>query len=317
MTTGTSGEIRFDDGAAYERYMGIWSQAAGERFLVWLAAAPGGSWLDVGCGNGAFTELVIRRLAPRAIAGIDPSAAQIAYARSRPALREAELRQGDALALPYAAGAFDAAVMPLVIFFVPDPARGVAEMARVVRPGGSVSAYAWDMPGGGFPYEPLFAEMRALGLAVPAPPSPDASRVDVLHQLWTDAGLTDVNTTAITVARTFPDGDDYWATVTGSASVGTQLAALSRAEAARLRERLWARLPPDGAGRITCGAVPTPCAAACRRRPADAPVPESRAPSPQSPVPGSYCQLPYIGLGTTKKRVPKAAKPASPASFTF
>jgi len=139
-----------------------------------------------------------------------------------------------------------------VIFFVPDPARGVAEMARVVRPGGSVSAYAWDMPGGGFPYEPLFEEMRALGLAVPAPPSPDASRLDVLHQRWTAAGLTDLDTTAITVARMFPDADDYWATVTGSASVGTQLAALPFEDGARLRERLWARLQPDAAGRITC-----------------------------------------------------------------
>jgi ubiquinone/menaquinone biosynthesis C-methylase UbiE len=248
----TTSEIHFNDGAAYERYMGGWSQSAGERFLDWLAAAPGWSWLDVGCGNGAFTELLSARLAPRAVAGVDPSEAQITYARSRPALHEAELRQGDAMALPYAAGTFDAAVMPLVIFFVPDPARGVAEMARVVRPGGSVSAYAWDMPGGGFPYEPLFVEMRALGMTVPAPPSPEASRLDVLHQLWTAAGLTHVHTTAITVARTFPDRDDYWATVTGSASVGTQLAALTLDDVAALRERLWARLPADAAGRITC-----------------------------------------------------------------
>jgi len=123
----TTSEIRFNDGAAYERYMGRWSQAAGERFLDWLAAEPGWSWLDVGCGNGAFTELVTGRLAPHAIAGIDPSEAQITYARSRPALHEAELRQGDAMALPWPAAAFDVAVMPLVIFFVPDPARGVGE----------------------------------------------------------------------------------------------------------------------------------------------------------------------------------------------
>ncbi len=56
------------------------------------------------------------------------------------------------MALPFADGAFDAAVMALVIFFVPEPARGVAEMARVVASGGIVCAYAWDMPGGGFPY---------------------------------------------------------------------------------------------------------------------------------------------------------------------
>lgn len=250
--TVTTSEFRFNDGAAYERYMGVWSQAAGEQFLDWLAAEPGGSWLDVGCGNGAFTELVTQRAAPRATAGVDPSAAQIAYARSRPSLRAAELRQGDAMALPYAAATFDAAVMPLVIFFVSDPTRGVAEMTRVVRPGGSVSAYAWDMAGGGFPYEPLFAEMRALDMTVPMPPSPEASRLDVLRQLWSGAGLTDVDTTVITVSRTFADRDDYWATVNGSASVGTQLVALPAADAAQLRERLWARLQPDTAGRITC-----------------------------------------------------------------
>ncbi len=251
MTVATN-EIQFDDGAAYERYMGVWSQSAGERFLDWLAANPGWSWLDVGCGNGAFTELLTRRLAPRAIAGIDPSAAQIAYARSRPALRDAELRQGDAMALPYPARTFDAAVMPLVIFFVTDPARGVAEMARVVRPGGSVSAYAWDMPGGGFPYEPLFDDMRALGMPVPAPPSPEASRLDLMHALWTGAGLTHVDSTAITVARTFADRNEYWATVTGSASAGTHLAALTSDDVAALRARLWARLQPDAAGRIMC-----------------------------------------------------------------
>ena len=92
------------------------------------------------------------------------------------------------MALPFPADAFDAAVMPLVIFFVPDPATGVAEMARVVCPGGTVAAYAWDMLGGGFPYEALRAEMRELGVAALLPPSPGASRMDALRDLWTGAG---------------------------------------------------------------------------------------------------------------------------------
>lgn len=162
-----STEIRFDDLAAYERYMGKWSQLAGESFLDWLALKSGLRWLDVGCGNGAFTELLIERCEPVLVQGVDPSEAQLAYARTRPASRVAQFRQGDAMELPFPDDTFDAAVMPLVIFFVPDPPKGVAEMARVVAPGGTVAAYAWDMPGGGFPYEALQVEMRELGVEVP------------------------------------------------------------------------------------------------------------------------------------------------------
>ena len=156
-------QIRFDDGAAYERYMGEWSRLAGETFLDWLAPKAGLRWLDVGCGNGAFTEMLVERCAPASVQGIDPSEGQLAYARARPAARLAQFRQGDAMALPFPDDTFDAAVMPLVIFFVPEPARGVAEMARVVCPGGAVTAYAWDMEGGGFPYQALHDEMRGLG----------------------------------------------------------------------------------------------------------------------------------------------------------
>ena len=247
-------QIRFADGAAYERYMGRWSQLAGDTFLDWLAPQSGWRWLDVGCGNGAFTEMLVERCAPLSVEGIDPSEEQLAFARTRPAARVAQFRQGDALALPFPDDAFDAAVMPLVIFFVPDPAKGVAEMARVVSPGGIVTAYAWDMVGGGFPYEALHEEMRGLGVAVPVPPSPDASRKDAMRDLWTGAGLARVETREINVQRTFADFDDYWKTILGGPSVGPQLAAMSSHDLARLRARMRALLRPDAAGRITYSA---------------------------------------------------------------
>ena len=246
--------IRFDDGAAYERYMGKWSQLAGDVFLGWLAPQSAWRWLDVGCGNGAFTDMLVERCAPASVQGIDPSEEQLAFARTRPASRIAQFRQGDAMALPFPDDTFDAAVMPLVIFFVPDPAQGVAEMARVVCPGGTVAAYAWDMLGGGFPYEALHAEMRGLGVAVPTPPSPGASRMDALCDLWTGAGLQAIETQQITVQRTFADFDDYWATILGGPSVAPKLAAMAPGELVLLKARMHALLPADSAGRITYAA---------------------------------------------------------------
>src|SRR5262245_30348989 len=95
----TTDKIQFNDGAAYERYMGVWSRLVGEAFLDWLAPAPGGKWLDVGCGNGAFTQMILQRCAPSGVDGIDPSEAQLAFAGSQPALAKARFQKGDAMAL--------------------------------------------------------------------------------------------------------------------------------------------------------------------------------------------------------------------------
>ena len=243
-------QIRFDDAAAYERYMGRWSQLAGERFLSWLEPEAALRWLDVGCGNGAFTEMIVERCSPLSVHGIDPSEAQLAYARTRFTSPLAQFRHADAMALPFDDDTFDAAVMPLVIFFGPDPAAGVAEMVRVVKPGGMVTAYAWDIDGG-FPYRALQEEARALGATVPMPPHPEASRIDVMQDLWSGAGLEMVVTRVITVRRTFADFEDYWTTVVGGPSVRTTLASMTAAGIADLNARLRARLPADPAGRIT------------------------------------------------------------------
>ena len=247
----TDETIRFSDGAAYERYLGKWSQLAGEQFLDWLAPSTGLAWLDVGAGNGAFTELLVARSAPSSVVGIDPSEEQLEYARTRFAPDVARFVQGDAQALPFRDDTFDAAVMPLVIFFVPDPKQGVAEMARVVRSGGIVTAYAWDMVGGGFPYAALQAELRAMNVVVPAPPSAAVSRLDALESLWADVGLERVETTVITVQRTFADFDDYFAAVLGGPSVTQKLATMNAPDITFLQGRLRERLPADAQGRIT------------------------------------------------------------------
>ena len=247
-------QIRFEDGAAYERMMGAWSRTAGGIFLDWLAPSPGLRWVDIGCGSGAFSQLLVERCMPTEVQGVDPSEGQLAFARTRPAARLAQFRQGDAMSLPFPNGSFDAAVMALVIFFVPAPIKGVAEMVRVVAPGGMVATYAWDIEGGGRPTEPIDAEMRGMGLTLPMPPSFRASRMEALRELWTGAGLAAIETQEITVQRSFADFDDFWTTTLTSASVAPVIAAMAAGDVARLKERVRERLPADLAGRITYGA---------------------------------------------------------------
>jgi ubiquinone/menaquinone biosynthesis C-methylase UbiE len=243
---------RFNDGGAYERGMGRWSRLVGEVFLDWLAPPSGARWIDVGCGSGAFTELVYERCAPAEVHGIDPSDAQLAFARTRPGASGAVFQQGDAMSLPFPNNRFDAAVMALVIFFVPDPDKGVAEMARVVGPGGLVAAYAWDVAGGGFPFNHIRAELSAMGQQTMDPPSAEASRTDVMHALWTASGLEAIETRSISVRRTYADFDEFWTTSTGLGVVRLAMDTLPPAEIEAFKARVRARLPAaDASGRIT------------------------------------------------------------------
>lgn len=247
-------QIRFTDGAAYEGAMGAWSRLAGQVFLDWVAPPAGLRWLDVGCGNGAFTELLVQRTAPAEVHGVDPSEGQLAFARTRPGATGATFRQGDAMALPFEADRFDAAAMALVIFFVPDPARGVAEMARVVRPGGMVAAYAWDILGGGFPHRYLGGVLREEGLAPPLPPSVEAARLENLRALWKGAGLEAISTREITVERRFASFEEFWSLTTTATSLRDHFDALGPAREEVVKARVRERLPADADGRVACTA---------------------------------------------------------------
>jgi len=247
-------QIRFEDGAGYERMMGTWSRLAGDIFLDWLVPRPGLRWIDIGCGNGAFTERIVERSAPAEVQGIDPSEAQLAFARTRPAARLAEFQKGDAMALPFPAARFDAATMALVLFFVPDPVKGLAEMARVLAPGGIAAAYAWDILDGGFPLEPIQAGMREMGLKPVLPPSVAASRIEAMRELWRGAGLEAVETREIAVTRTFADFEDFWSTALLGSSIRAMVETRTPDEVAELKRRVNARMPADGAGRITLSA---------------------------------------------------------------
>lgn len=218
--------MQFQDGERYETMMGVWSALVGETFVDWLDVPPHLEWADIGCGNGASTELIVSRARPAKIEAIDPSEQQLLFARQRHRSGVANFTLGSALDLPYPDDAFDVAIMALVIFFVPDPARGVAELRRIVRPGGTVAAYAWDIEGGGFPYEHVHAAMRRAGVEPILPPRSEAARLDELGRLWTGAGLVDVELREIACSRTFPTFEDYWTTATSAPGIGPILAKL-------------------------------------------------------------------------------------------
>lgn len=227
--------IRFDDGAAYENMMGRWSVLVGAPFLDWIGVPSGSRWLDIGCGNGAFTELLVARCKPADVQAFDPSPGQLAYARQRlPAGAPVTWTVADAMRLPVADAAADAAVMALVLFFVPEPAAGVAEMCRAVRAGGVVAAYHWDILGGGFPLADIGAEMRKLDIPPRMPPSVAASTLDASAALWQEAGLREVRTRQFTVQRRFDSFDDYW----NSAATSNTLRPMFEAMGAERREVL-------------------------------------------------------------------------------
>jgi SAM-dependent methyltransferase len=246
--------IVFNDGQAYERAMGIWSQLVGQQFLDWLDPPPGRRWLDVGCGNGAFTELLARRCKAAEILGVDPSEAQLDFARSREHAGNATFLRADAMALPFNDGRFDVSVMALVLFFVSDPVKSVFEMRRVTRPGGTVAAYVWDVLNDASPMAPIEAGMKARGVSIARPPRVDVSGTGALRQLWTGGGLEAIETRSITVKRTFVDFESYWLSVISNTSVGPVVSAMPVNDVELLKMSLRARAVTDTFGRVTCEA---------------------------------------------------------------
>ena len=243
---------RWASGDLYEPYVGRWSRLVAREFLAWLKAPAGLEGLDVGCGTGALAETVAERCAPKRLVGIDPSDSFLDFARQRLSNAGAELHQADAQNLPFATAEFDIVVSGLVLNFVPDQSRAAAEMTRVARPGGEVALYVWD-------YAAKMELMRhfwdaAVALDLSASGLDEGRRFPIcrpepLHQLFTEAGLTHIETRAIDVPTVFRDFDDYWIPfLSGQAPAPGYCMSLSAEARAALRERLRASLPtqPDG-----------------------------------------------------------------------
>lgn len=245
----------FSDGAAYERFMGRWTHAAGKIFLDWVAPPTGARWLDIGCGTGVFTELVVDTRAPAKVVAVDPSEAQIALARKKPIAQRADFRVADAQTLPFSEGAFDVVVSALVINFIPDRPRALAEMRRVCHPGGVIAGYVWDFAAQRSPNSPIRFGLNEVGAKPPRAPGTEDSRLEALTSLFAGSQLTDIATKTIDVTMSFPDFNDFWQSQTPSYSpTGKMIAALSQIDCEKVMASVRARLPAGADGSITYSA---------------------------------------------------------------
>ena len=235
----------FSDGAAYDRTMGRLSRVAGRHFLDWLALPNGLRWLDVGCGTGAFTELILGSNDPAAISAIDPSADQVAIARRKSSADKVDYRKADAMALPFDDDTFDVAVMALVIQYIPDRTKAMAELVRCVRKDGLIAAYVWPGRTEGHPYQPLYEATDIFGGSGGNRPGTRIRTIDALVELFGASGLRDVDSRALEIRLEFEDFEDYWA-----AQARDLLVDLAPADVARVKAALKERLPARNDGRI-------------------------------------------------------------------
>jgi SAM-dependent methyltransferase len=239
-------------GDLYEPYVGRWSRLVAREFLSWLSAPANKDWLDVGCGTGALTQVILESATPHALTGVDPSAGYIEYAEARITNPLASFEVGDARSLPVDPGSFDVAVAGLVLNFVSEPSSAVAEMTRAVRPGGAVAAYVWDYAGkmelmryfwdAAVALDPAAFDLdegRRFPICAPKP----------LSELFAQAGLRAVEVRPIDVPTRFRDFDDYWSPFLGGQGPAPGYAmSLSEDRRNTLRARIRSQLPvaPDG-----------------------------------------------------------------------
>jgi SAM-dependent methyltransferase len=245
----------FADGHAYEHYVGRWSRPVGHLFLHWLSQPLGLCWAEVGCGTGALTGMVLQEAEPKRVIGVEPSEGFLRVAREAIKDPRAELKSGDAQSLPIDNHAVHVVISGLVLNFVPDKPRALAEMCRIVKPGGVIAAYVWDYAGEMqlmryfwnavtdlFPEGAAHDEGRQFPICKPEP----------LAALFRHAGLREIATCALDAPTVFADFDDYWSPfLRGQGPAGVYCVSLSEQNRERLRAHLEDTLPVNADGTIS------------------------------------------------------------------
>ena len=232
----------FGDAEAYERFMGRWSRLVAPRLVEFAGLPEQGRMLDVGSGTGSLAFAIAERKGRTGVWGIDPSKECVAYASSRnPFADRASFEVGDAQQLDFPDARFDAALSLLVFNFIPNPKKALAELRRVTKPRGKISAAVWDYGGG-------MQMLRRFWDAVVAI-DPEAERLDEKHMplchagelsaLWRRAGLENVREQSIDISMRFESLADYWDPfLLGQGPAGSYVRRLDRDKLRVLREEV-------------------------------------------------------------------------------
>ena len=222
--------------------MGRYSVPLAPQLADFARVAAGQRVLDVGCGPGALTTELVRRLRADLVSAVDPSETFVAATRERHP--GADVRLASAEQLPFADETFDGVLAQLVVHFMADPSEGLSEMVRVTRPGGVVAACVWDHAGGQAPLSLFWDAARELDPEVEDESQRAGAREGDLPRLFHAAGLREIEETALTVTLEHPSFDDWWEPFTlGVGPAGSYTAALHATQQAQLRERCRETLP--------------------------------------------------------------------------
>jgi SAM-dependent methyltransferase len=222
--------------SGYERRIARYGPELAIALMKVAAVRAGQRALDVGCGSGALTEPLSEWLGPQNVAAVDPDMVAVEACRGR--LPGLDVRVAAAEALPFADDEFDVVLAQLVVSFMSDPQRGVGEMRRVARSGGTVATSVWDFAGG-------MTLLRTFWDAATA-----------LDRLWRSAGLVDVTTGELRAGASYVDFEDLWVPlVAPDGSPGAYFGELESSHREALRQEVWRRLgSPAGSFRLTARA---------------------------------------------------------------
>ena len=245
-------------GIAYEKFMGRWSTRVAHRFLSWLAIPPARSWVDVGCGTGTLTRLILETYQPKEIISIDSSSDFISHAQRAITNPSAHFKVGQAQSLDLDSRSIDTVVSGLVLNFVPQPKDAMSEMLRVTKLGGKIGIFVWD-------YAEGMQMLRyfwdaAVELDNAANKFDEGIRFPLcqegqLESLFREVGLKQVEATAIEVKTVFQNFDDYWQPFLGNVGPApTYTMGLNPINRQKLEDELRNSLPIDDNGSLSLNA---------------------------------------------------------------